>query len=164
MSQPKEFYARMHGDPVPAPPLRFVCGFLFSPGLDSVALIRKNRPQWMLGRLNGIGGKIEPGETPWQAMCREFEEEAGVAAVPWLLFHREYFPDTSSHVFFFCATHAALHKVRTVTDEKVYLCTPGGKYVDEYGLETLHYLLPMAQTYLSCRLVHRWQVEEGATV
>jgi 8-oxo-dGTP diphosphatase len=56
----------------------YVCGFLFSPDRSRVLLIRKNRPAWQAGKLNGVGGKIEPGETPHQAMVREFREEAGV--------------------------------------------------------------------------------------
>jgi 8-oxo-dGTP diphosphatase len=60
------------------PSKTYVCGFLFSPERTRVLLIRKNRPAWQAGRLNGLGGKIEPGETPHQAMVREFREEAGV--------------------------------------------------------------------------------------
>ena len=56
----------------------YVCGFLFSPDRARVLLIRKNRPAWQAGKLNGVGGKIEAGETPHQAMRREFREEAGV--------------------------------------------------------------------------------------
>ena len=57
----------------------YVVGFLFSSNRESVVLIRKNRPNWQAGCLNGIGGKIEPGESPEAAMRREFEEEAGVS-------------------------------------------------------------------------------------
>lgn len=56
----------------------YVCGFLFSPDRSRVLLIRKNRPAWQAGKLNGLGGKIERGETPHQAMRREFREEAGL--------------------------------------------------------------------------------------
>lgn len=60
----------------------YVVGFLFNTDLD-VLLIRKNRPEWQAGKLNGIGGKIEDGEEPLEAMVREFEEEAGVRWPNW---------------------------------------------------------------------------------
>ncbi len=56
----------------------YVCGFLFTPDRTRVLLIRKNRPAWQAGKLNGVGGKIDPGESPATAMRREFREEAGV--------------------------------------------------------------------------------------
>ncbi|HEX8520753.1 MAG TPA: NUDIX domain-containing protein [Tepidisphaeraceae bacterium] len=61
----------------------YVCGFLFSPDRSRVLLIRKNRPAWQVGRLNGIGGKVEKGETPHEAMRREFREEASVDLADW---------------------------------------------------------------------------------
>jgi 8-oxo-dGTP diphosphatase len=61
----------------------YVCGFLFSPDRTRVLLIRKKRPAWQAGKLNGVGGKIEPGETALQAMRREFREEAAVDVAEW---------------------------------------------------------------------------------
>lgn len=60
-----------------------MCGFLFSRDRSRVLLIRKRRPAWQAGKLNGLGGKIEPGETALQAMRREFREEAGVDLAEW---------------------------------------------------------------------------------
>jgi len=57
---------------------RYVCSFLFSLDRRRVLLIRKNRPAWQAGKLNGVGGKIEPGETPREAARREFREETGM--------------------------------------------------------------------------------------
>lgn len=61
----------------------YACGFLFSSDRTRVLLIRKRRPAWQAGKLNGIGGKIEPDETPLQAMRREFHEEAGLHIADW---------------------------------------------------------------------------------
>lgn len=57
---------------------RYVCGFAFNSQLSEVALIRKKKPEWQVGRQNGVGGKIEAGEAPLDAMVREFEEETTV--------------------------------------------------------------------------------------
>src|SRR5688500_15670630 len=61
----------------------YACGFLFSPDRRRVLLIRKRRPAWQAGKLNGVGGKIEPGESPAQAMRREFREEADLDVRDW---------------------------------------------------------------------------------
>jgi 8-oxo-dGTP diphosphatase len=62
---------------------QYACGFLFSVDGSRVVLIRKNRPAWQAGKLNGVGGKLELGETPSQAMRREFREEAGLDVESW---------------------------------------------------------------------------------
>jgi 8-oxo-dGTP pyrophosphatase MutT (NUDIX family) len=64
-------------DPTPNK-INAVVGFLFDNARDQVVLIRKNKPDWMAGQWNGVGGKIEPGEDPYTAMRREFLEETGV--------------------------------------------------------------------------------------
>lgn len=55
----------------------YVLGFCFGARLVTVLLIRKTRPEWQAGRLNGVGGKVKHGEAPAQAMEREFREETG---------------------------------------------------------------------------------------
>jgi 8-oxo-dGTP diphosphatase len=57
---------------------RYVVGFMFDEQMKNVLLIVKDHPEWQAGKLNGIGGHIETGETPVEAMVREFYEEAGV--------------------------------------------------------------------------------------
>jgi 8-oxo-dGTP diphosphatase len=43
---------------------KYVVGFLFNSDTNKVCLIKKNRPQWQKGRLNGVGGHIEDGKAP----------------------------------------------------------------------------------------------------
>lgn len=59
-------------------PIKYVLGFLFNRNRNCVVLIKKTKPAWQAGLLNGVGGKIEPGEDARQAMIREFREETGV--------------------------------------------------------------------------------------
>ena len=41
----------------------YACGFLFSQDRTRVVLIRKRRPAWQAGKLNGVGGKKGPDLT-----------------------------------------------------------------------------------------------------
>lgn len=98
----------------------YVCGFMFNSDYSKVLLIEKQRPAWQKGKWNGIGGHIEAGETPNQAMAREFEEEANIvtAAEDWKEF--AILEDENAKVhFFFDRSHAAHREFFTMTDEKV---------------------------------------------
>lgn len=65
---------------------KYVVGFVFDLRMEHggskqapptmVLLIRKAKPAWQAGHLNGIGGKVEAGETFPQAMAREAREES----------------------------------------------------------------------------------------
>lgn len=56
---------------------KYVLGLAF--WRDQVALIYKTKgPEYVIGTWNGIGGKIEDGETVEEAMEREFLEETGI--------------------------------------------------------------------------------------
>lgn len=46
-----------------------------------ILLVLKDRPVSQKGKLNLVGGKIEPGETPNQAAIRELHEETGLYSV-----------------------------------------------------------------------------------
>lgn len=55
----------------------YVLGLVFDEDAIELVLVRKAKPDFQAGKLNGIGGKIEYGESPYQAMVREGVEEAG---------------------------------------------------------------------------------------
>jgi 8-oxo-dGTP diphosphatase len=65
----------------------YCLGFLFGGGGSTVLLIRKQRPTWQSGLLNGVGGHIEADESPKDSMRREFMEEVNFNQQPdWSLF------------------------------------------------------------------------------
>ncbi len=124
--------------------MKYTVGFLFqdSPELDSVLLIHKLRgPPYVVGKLNGIGGKFKEGETPLECMIREGEEEANVLVkspsadwlqeqndsfVDWQQFHYELHPGKEANpepkeLYFFVATTPVNTSsvVRSLTDEVV---------------------------------------------
>lgn len=97
----------------------YVLGFIFEAGSENILLIKKNRPSEQAGKYNGIGGKIEPGETSEQAIVREVEEETGlnISEKEWLpvtKFGNEYF---TIHIFTACIKDLSLAYSRT--DEQV---------------------------------------------
>lgn len=103
----------------------YVVGFLFSEDYSRIVLIRKNRPDWQAGLLNGLGGKINLlDETPVTAMKREFKEEAGVEINDWKEFLK--LEGEVSVVYFFIATGDTT-KVTTMETE----------IVDSYDVATL---------------------------
>jgi 8-oxo-dGTP diphosphatase len=44
---------------------------------DKILLLNREKPSWM-GMWNGVGGKIEPNETPRESIMREVAEETGI--------------------------------------------------------------------------------------
>lgn len=69
-------------------------------GMSLLMVSRGLRPGDMhAGKCNGLGGKLELGESPWQAASREVAEEAGLALPPeryrWL--GTLTFPDFKAH-------------------------------------------------------------------
>ena len=94
----------------------YVLGFAFNGMKTQVALIRKLRPVWQYGKINGIGGKIEAGEMPLEAMIREFKEEAGVEIDDWREYCRIEGPDFKIYCF---RALTFLENLQTMEDEQV---------------------------------------------
>ena len=99
---------------------KFVVGFAFDNTLSNVVMIRKNRPEWQKGSLNGVGGHIEDGEIAIEAMAREFREETGVytALSAWIPVLSLYF-DYAVVEFFACKNDLVFNEAKTNTDEEV---------------------------------------------
>ena len=98
----------------------YVVGFLFNQDRNKVALIKKLKPQWQKGLLNGVGGKIEAGETSKEAMIREFREETGVDTSDldiWDKYAVIEFPKATLNVF--RAFSDRVYDVKTVEKEEV---------------------------------------------
>lgn len=101
----------------------YVLGFMFEREWPwRVVLIRKNRPEWQSGKLNGVGGHIEPGEEPVEAMEREFREETGVDTTGMWTACGSIKREDDFEVFIFKGVCSDLQNLglRSVTDELVY--------------------------------------------
>lgn len=118
---------------------KYVVGFMCY--ADQVALIRKVRPKWQEGLLNGIGGHIEKNETPIKAMIREFQEETGHLEKYW----REYcvMQGTGWKVHCFVSIVNIRPVLKTTTDEMVMWETPGDETYRKM-IPNLRFLIPMA--------------------
>lgn len=57
-------------------------GFVFTADLKKVLLIKKSRPHWQVGKINGLGGKCEGEESVEDCISREVSEEANLKIPP----------------------------------------------------------------------------------
>ena len=66
---------------MPYTPILATLGYVLSPDRRRVLMVHRNaRPgDQHLGKYNGLGGKLEPGEDVVAGMRREIREEAGIA-------------------------------------------------------------------------------------
>lgn len=119
----------------------YVAGFLFSQDLKRVALIRKAKPDWQAGLLNGIGGKIEDGETRFRAMVREFAEETGATVTDWEMFAEMVVPRFAQVAFF---TARGDYRLQDTTDEKVDWYPADDQIRGYKAIPNLDWLVPMA--------------------
>jgi len=123
--------------------MEYVAGLLYSDNGLRVSLILKNRPVWQAGFYNAIGGKIEPGETPLEAMKREFIEEAGVD-ISWNPRFSLQGPEFTVH-FFSCHDSEAMNHLRTCTDEVVDVFEVGR--LPENMIPNLRWIIPMLNDF-----------------
>lgn len=121
--------------------IEYVAGFMFD--ADKVALVLKNRPTWQAGKMNGIGGHIEPGEAPEEAMKREFREETGYKEkVYWHKFAELSGDDWKVYFFWSLGDHSVL---KTTTDEKI-VSIPCDTINHMNCIPNLQWLVPMAKS------------------
>ncbi len=99
--------------------VHFVVGFLFSEDFKLVALIEKLKPSYLAGKLNGLGGKVEPGESPAEAMRREFQEEGGLLIPDWRAYARV--SDSSNFIMDVFFAVGPVHLVQAMETEKVFI-------------------------------------------
>lgn len=120
---------------------QYVCGFYFCN--DSVVLIRKNKPDWQSGKLNGVGGALEPDEYPIDAMRREFREEASkhTSVLDWRFFALLRTNDCEIH---FYAAHGTASGVSSGTDESIYFVPVHEIATHPVVLPNLRWLIPLA--------------------
>ena len=123
----------------------YVAGFMIA-GDRKVALVKKCKPEWQRGRLNGIGGKIEDGETPYDAMAREFLEETGFATKgdEWHRF-AVLSDDNTFCVHFFCRHVVAMPVLRTMEEEEI-VTVRIDSITTKNAIPNLTWLIPMALT------------------
>lgn len=97
---------------------QYVLGFLFDKSGDLVTLIKKRKPIWQSGRMNGVGGKMKIGEFTHDSMIREFEEEAGVNVPEWDHFAIMHGKEWTCYCFR-AFSDEYIAQVKTMTDEDI---------------------------------------------
>jgi len=116
---------------------------MFSPDFNHVVLIEKNKPEWMAGHLNGVGGKVEAGESSVEAMVREFREEAALETTPerWIRVCALHEPGVTVDVFACVNAHYGKAEPRTAEP----LVTLDPYYVGlRKAMPNLRWLVPMS--------------------
>lgn len=81
----------------------YALGFIFrreEGQLVDVLLERKQRPSWQAGKLNGVGGKVEKGESYLDTMRRECKEETLLEIDDWVSYGTVNGPDFCICLFY----------------------------------------------------------------
>jgi 8-oxo-dGTP pyrophosphatase MutT (NUDIX family) len=124
----------------------YVCGFLFDRNFDFVALVKKSKPAWQVGLLNGIGGKVEPLDRDHnEAMEREFNEETGVVFTKWIPFLTLHVQGID--VQFFCGHAEKRMALKGIDDEPVGWYQTDATFMPP-TIPNLTWLIPMAMLKL----------------
>lgn len=124
---------------------KYVLGFLFNLKRNHVLLIEKLKPEWQKGKLNGIGGKVEEGEFPHEAMQREFYEECGLEYDNWRNVCTMSGNNTDNTGKWICTVYCGFSDLiwdaRSMEEERV--CNYSVKGLPMKCLPNLHWLIPM---------------------
>ena len=118
----------------------YCLGFAFGKS-DDVLLIRKNKPEFQKGKLNGVGGKLEGKETPLEAMIREFAEEADIVTTKddWEL--RIFLQGKDWEVAVFCC-FIDISNAKALTDEPLEVIKISDISSRQDLMFNLHWIIP----------------------
>lgn len=136
----------------------YTLGFIFNHDLSEVVLMHKNRPDWQVGKLNGVGGKIEPGEESVACIAREVLEETGVETqkADWVYFGEikadAWRVDLYAFVYF-----GNVDAFFTTTDEQIEWFEVGN--LPDNIIENLKWIIPLAIYKLENRSIKSCLVE-----
>lgn len=121
----------------------YVVGLMFNENKEKILLIMKERPEWQKGLLNGIGGKIEKGENPFQCMVREFKEEVGIETTIYDWIHYLTISNDKSFIvhFFYCFSDK-MFRAKAQTDE-IPIIIPVKDIKSFSTINNLQYLIPL---------------------
>ena len=99
--------------------VKYVLGFAFIHSDTEVVMLRKQRPEFQAGKVNGVGGHIEEGESSLDAMIREFQEEAlvDIPGKDWNFSHKLSNNECSIDIYS-CFSDLAIQST-TTSDEQV---------------------------------------------
>ena len=142
--------------------MKYVAGFLFSEDKKQVLLIKKNKPDWQKGFLNGVGGKIEDFDNiPLDAMIREFKEEAGLTIKYWhhavsLKGIREGKEEYT--VEFFYSLNDEIHNAVQTTDEELVLINVSDLQ-ESNVIINLNWLIPLCLDNMILKPIRMYDVE-----
>ena len=149
-------------------PSRYVCGIVTCG--NEVVLIRKNRPEWQAGLLNGVGGRVEEKETLMWAMRREFTEEAGlcISVRRWDKFLTLKSNDAEVSFFHAEINRAELDSISAQTDEPILKMSigdvTGTGYATDQIIPNLSWIIPMAMDHLIRQAVVTDQTRSNAFI
>lgn len=120
--------------------------FIFSEDSSKVLLIKKNKPSWQKGRLNGIGGHVENGETPIEAAIREVKEECDISLDVNDMTHFCNLFSISWEMYCFSAfiSIEKMEKFKSLTEETVQIYSIDIKDRPDLTIPNLSWMIPMA--------------------
>jgi 8-oxo-dGTP diphosphatase len=132
-----------------------VAGLYYDPNTEMAVFIRKNRPVFMKGRLNLPGGHVEDGETPAEAMAREFKEEVDIQTAPDQWRHTITLQDEKNEwvVHFFMAEGDG-SAAKTMTDEPVERYDAWNMPFD--ALPNLRWIVPLSMDKMVVQPILLW--------
>lgn len=129
---------------------KFVVGYVFDKE-ENVILIRKNRPSWQKGLLNGVGGHVEQDESSLDAMRRECFEEGGVYIHEWRNICYMGGSDWELEVY---ATEIDNLNFRTTTDEKIEIHNVNKIWLEE-TVPNVKWLIPMCLEHMKNKFTYK---------
>jgi 8-oxo-dGTP diphosphatase len=122
--------------------IRSTLGFIYTPQLDKVLLIKKQKPAFHKNKLNGLGGKCDGKESYRKCLSREVLEESGLE-IPQAQWHKMGVLSWDEwHVEIFAAIlkEKEKHTSMMKTNEVAWYST---KHIPSNVIENLHWLIPL---------------------